>query len=137
MGGWGPVIVAGLISGSALGARAQVAAPGSACRFEVVGAGKVAKVLDGRSFLLEDGREVRLAAVEVPALRGSEDTGALSPAASYTTMVLFGAPGLNVDLDSSSFHEPRFALAARHTTAPAKHSTRETAMVLAFILPPA
>jgi endonuclease YncB( thermonuclease family) len=67
MGGWAPVIVAGLVAGSALGARAEVATPAaaSACRFEVVGTGTVAKVLDGRSFLFEDGREVRLAAVEV------------------------------------------------------------------------
>jgi endonuclease YncB( thermonuclease family) len=80
MGGWAPVIVTGLIVGSTLGASAQVAAPASACRFEVVGAGKVAKVLDGRSFQLEDGREVRLAAIEVPSLPGSEDTGTQVPA---------------------------------------------------------
>ena len=40
----------------------------------------VAKILDGRSFLLQDGREVRLAAVEVPALPGPDDTGATAPA---------------------------------------------------------
>jgi endonuclease YncB( thermonuclease family) len=37
-----------------------------ACRFNVVGTGKVARILDGRSFALDDGREVRLAGIEVP-----------------------------------------------------------------------
>src|ERR1043166_7991025 len=37
-----------------------------ACRFNVVGTGKVARILDGRSFALDDGREVRLAGIEGP-----------------------------------------------------------------------
>src|SRR5207237_4566641 len=48
---------------------------GAGCRFEVIGAGKVAKVIDGRSFVLDDGREVRLAAVEVPLPPPSGETG--------------------------------------------------------------
>ncbi|HEY7664539.1 MAG TPA: thermonuclease family protein [Xanthobacteraceae bacterium] len=40
--------------------------PPTACRFEAAGAGKVRTVADGRSFTLEDGREVRLAGIEVP-----------------------------------------------------------------------
>src|SRR5258708_21624637 len=45
MGGWVLVVIAGLVAGSVCVARAQVATPAaaSACRFEVVGAGKVAK----------------------------------------------------------------------------------------------
>jgi endonuclease YncB( thermonuclease family) len=78
MGGWAPLIAAGLVAGSALQARAQAAAPHtSACRFEAVGAGRVSKVIDGRSVLLDDGREVRLAAIEVPALPAPGDTGEL------------------------------------------------------------
>jgi endonuclease YncB( thermonuclease family) len=38
----------------------------NACRLEPAGSGKVANVLDGRSFLLDDGREIRLAGIEVP-----------------------------------------------------------------------
>ncbi|MEA2905752.1 MAG: hypothetical protein QOI12_3139 [Alphaproteobacteria bacterium] len=49
--------------------------PASACRFAMVGSGKVARVIDGRSFVLDDGREVRVAAVEVPPIAGSGDTG--------------------------------------------------------------
>src|SRR5262249_3477755 len=35
--------------------------------------GVVRKILDGRTFVLEDGREVRLAAIEVPALAAPQD----------------------------------------------------------------
>ena len=40
--------------------------PSTACRFEAAGAGKVRAVIDGRSFTLDDGREIRLAGIEVP-----------------------------------------------------------------------
>ena len=43
-----------------------VARADGACRFEILGAGKVAKVVDGRNFVMEDGREVRIAGIEVP-----------------------------------------------------------------------
>jgi endonuclease YncB( thermonuclease family) len=43
-----------------------IARADSACRFEVLGSGKVTKVVDGRSFVMEDGREVRIAGIEVP-----------------------------------------------------------------------
>jgi endonuclease YncB( thermonuclease family) len=38
----------------------------TACRFEAAGTAKVRAVTDGRSFILEDGREIRLAGIEVP-----------------------------------------------------------------------
>jgi len=76
MGCWDRVLIAGLVAGSAFGAHAGEAglAGVSACRFEVVAAGTVAQVLDGRSFVLEGGREVRLAALEVPLLPAPDDT---------------------------------------------------------------
>src|SRR5262249_58418147 len=40
--------------------------PVTACRFEVAGTGKVRAITGGRSFILDDGREIRLAAIEVP-----------------------------------------------------------------------
>src|ERR1700733_1791710 len=70
MGGWGCVIVAGFVAGSSLGARAQESGPVSACRFELVGGGQVAQVIDGSSFTLGDGREGRLAAIEGLAPKG-------------------------------------------------------------------
>ena len=46
----------------ASGAAAQEAN----CTFEDAGTGTVRAVLDGRSFVLTDGREVRLAGIETP-----------------------------------------------------------------------
>jgi endonuclease YncB( thermonuclease family) len=40
--------------------------PSTACRFEGVSSGKVRTIADGRSFVLDDGREIRLAGIEVP-----------------------------------------------------------------------
>jgi endonuclease YncB( thermonuclease family) len=81
MGGWGLLIIAGLVTGWGFDARAQAAAPASiaACRFDVVATGRVAKILDGRSFVMDDGREVRLAAIEVPA--SADDTSSRAVAA--------------------------------------------------------
>jgi endonuclease YncB( thermonuclease family) len=81
MGGWGLLIVAGLVTaGSAFESRAQVAAPASiaACRFGLVATGRVARILDGRSFVMDDGREVRLAAIEVLAGGGDASPRALA-----------------------------------------------------------
>lgn len=75
MGGWGVLIAAGLAAASASAALAQGNVPISACRFEVIGAGRVAKVLDARDFVLDDGREVRLAAIEAPAAPAPGETG--------------------------------------------------------------
>jgi len=44
----------------------------TACRYETAGQGTVATVTDGRSFVLTDGREVRLAGLEVPIYRPDE-----------------------------------------------------------------
>jgi endonuclease YncB( thermonuclease family) len=49
--------------------------PLSACRFEVAGTGKVRAITDGRSFILDDGREVRLAAIEVPLAPAAGQSG--------------------------------------------------------------
>jgi endonuclease YncB( thermonuclease family) len=68
-------------------AMAATAAPAesrmtSACRFEFAGTGMVRAVVDGRSFALDDGREVRLAAIEVPFLtRTGEDEASVAPGA--------------------------------------------------------
>jgi len=46
----------------------QKLAPASACGGEEIARGTVSRVADGRTFVLGDGREVRLAAIEVPLL---------------------------------------------------------------------
>jgi endonuclease YncB( thermonuclease family) len=47
----------------------------AACTLHGVGTGRVAEVRDGRSFILEDGREVRLPNIEVPLLETSAPGG--------------------------------------------------------------
>lgn len=61
------------------GARAE-SRPATACRFEVAGSGQVRAITDGRSFILDDGREIRLGGIEVPLPPGSGETGARAEA---------------------------------------------------------
>ena len=71
-------LVAGsMMAGSLPDSRAEGAPPHARYRLPIraAGAGKVAAVIDGRSFLLDDGREVRLAAIEVPLLPAPGETG--------------------------------------------------------------
>lgn len=53
----------------------------AACTLETVASGTVATVIDGRTFALEDGREVRLPAIEVPPPPEPNPTPAAAPAA--------------------------------------------------------
>ena len=52
--------------------------PAIACGRETVARGAVSHAIDGRTFVLDDGREVRLAAIEVPPLPMSQEAGAAS-----------------------------------------------------------
>jgi endonuclease YncB( thermonuclease family) len=63
--------MAGAIVPPAASARAE-SGPSTACRFEAAGTGTVRAVIDGRSFTLDDGREIRLAGIEVPPPRAGE-----------------------------------------------------------------
>jgi endonuclease YncB( thermonuclease family) len=84
MGGWGPIVIAGLLSGAVLEARAQDSSfqLSSRCAAETTSsAGRVDRVIDGRSFVLDDGREIRLAALEVPDAAGTSPAGQASRAA--------------------------------------------------------
>jgi endonuclease YncB( thermonuclease family) len=66
--------MAGVMTLPAASARAESAAA-TACRFEAAGTGKVRAIIDGRSFALDDGREIRLAAIEVPFPPRSGESG--------------------------------------------------------------
>jgi len=83
MGGWGPILIAGLLCGAALEARAQDSSfhLSSRCAAETSSAGRVDRVIDGRSFALDDGREIRLAALEVPPAAETSPAGQASRAA--------------------------------------------------------
>jgi len=66
MGGWGLLVGIAVMAGAVLDARAQVA--DSPCGSTPTITGRVARVVDGRSFALDDEREVRIAALEVPTI---------------------------------------------------------------------
>jgi endonuclease YncB( thermonuclease family) len=53
----------------------------AACTLETAASGTVATVVDGRTFVLEDGREVRLPSIEVPAPPSPNPTPAAAPVA--------------------------------------------------------
>jgi endonuclease YncB( thermonuclease family) len=64
-----PLVLAGFLAGPLADARADEAPPAATqCRPSSVPGGRVAAVIDGRTFTLENGREVRLSAIESPAL---------------------------------------------------------------------
>jgi endonuclease YncB( thermonuclease family) len=87
---WRAVFVVGL-AGFLQPAGAEDAKPPAACRFESLGAdsidrGRVSAVVDGRTFVLEDGRELRLAGIEVPAaMPGTHDAPVLTAAQAAKT----------------------------------------------------
>src|SRR5207248_7461925 len=90
MARWGRIVVAGVLAG-ALAPDARAAppvapAPNSACGFESAGTGAVARVLDGRSFVLDDGREIRLAGIEVPPASDTAGPHAEAAAAAKTAL---------------------------------------------------
>jgi len=63
------------------------------CRFEPAGVAKVRAISDGRSLILEDGREIRLAGIEVPLLPAAGESGpdaeaALAVRAALAAMVV-------------------------------------------------
>jgi hypothetical protein len=94
-------IAAGVIAAAVLSARAQgtrlAALPtATGCRAELVGGdildgGKVRAITDGRSFVLEDGREIRLAGIEVPLPPGPAESGARAAATRVASQVSLAA----------------------------------------------
>src|SRR5436190_17404775 len=59
-----------------------------------------------------------------------------SPAASYTTVLLWGKPAASVDLLSFNFQVPICTSSARQTAPANSRSTNVNAHVLVFMLPP-
>jgi endonuclease YncB( thermonuclease family) len=121
-------MVAGLVAGSVLCARAQDVSvlPPSACHFEPVAIGKVAKILDGRNIVLDDGRAIRLAAVEVPAM----ETGAPATAAAAKFALEALLAGQTVELRQSAPATDRYGRMLAHVTVMRDGSERSAAHAL-------
>ena len=67
------MILVGVLAGAVLDARAQDFV--SRCGAEAMSPGRADRVIDGRSFVLADGREIRLASLEVPPAGDSSTAG--------------------------------------------------------------
>jgi len=76
-GGLAAALAAQLAAMGVVGDAAAQARPERAmrCGGEVVARASAGRVIDGRTLVLEDGREVRLAAIEVPPLAQTQQTG--------------------------------------------------------------
>ena len=68
----------------------------------------VSRVVDGRTFVLDDGREVRLAGIEVPSLPQSQDAAAASGAAAAKDALNALAGGDQVLLRQAEFPSDRY-----------------------------
>jgi endonuclease YncB( thermonuclease family) len=115
MGGWGVLIAAGMAAAPAFAALAQDAAAISACQFEKIGSGRVAKVLDGRSFVLDDGREVRLAGIETPPVPAAGESDAQAKAGTAARAALAAlVAGRMVELHQRSPAADRYGRTVAH-----------------------
>jgi endonuclease YncB( thermonuclease family) len=85
----------------------------TSCRSEPAGTGKVRAITDGRSFTLDDGREIRLAGIEAPLLPGPGEAGARAKAglAARTALESMIA-GRNVELRQNGVSADRYGRAA-------------------------
>lgn len=67
-----------------------IAASAAPCRFETQGEGRVAAVIDARSFRLADGREIKLAGIEPVSAEAARRTAALAAIVAGRDVVLRG-----------------------------------------------
>jgi endonuclease YncB( thermonuclease family) len=83
MMGWRVGISSAIFAGAFISAcgccrvLAQAPQTAPACGGDELARGTVTRVIDGRSFVLDDGREVRLAGIEVPPLPSPQDANPL------------------------------------------------------------
>jgi hypothetical protein len=93
MSGWGGVLAAAFVAefAAVCGAfsataqeRPQTAFP---CGGETIARGSASRFIDGRTFVLDDGREVRLAAIEVPQLPLRNRKKRIATGASWLTLL--------------------------------------------------
>ncbi len=87
--------------------------PSTSCRSEPGGTGKVRAITDGRSFTLDDGREIRLAGIEAPLLPGPGEAGTQANAGSAARAVLESIiAGQNVELRQNGMPADRYGRTA-------------------------
>ena len=83
-------------------------APAFACGGEEIARGKVSRVVDGRTFVLEDGREVRLAGLEVPPMPLPGESSAMPGGAAAKDGLDALVRGVEVALQRAEFKSDRY-----------------------------
>jgi endonuclease YncB( thermonuclease family) len=108
--------LAAVMSWPLTGVFAQTRLPSTdVCRAEPIGAARVSAVADGRSFLLEDGREIRLPGIEVPPPPRGSETGARAEAGSAARAALTSLlAGQTVELRQSAPAADRYGRSLAH-----------------------
>jgi endonuclease YncB( thermonuclease family) len=89
-------------------ARAMEQLAAHACGGDEIARGTVNRVVDGRTFVLEDGREVRLAAIEVPPVPATQDAGQAPDGKAAATALNALAGGDQVILRSAEIASDRY-----------------------------
>jgi endonuclease YncB( thermonuclease family) len=112
MGGWALMMAAGLLAGAVLAADAENARADDArakdasrCGADSITGGQAARILDARSFVMDDGREIRLAALEVPFDGDASAAGAGSAAQAALSGLLAGQ---TIDLRAAATGSDRY-----------------------------
>jgi endonuclease YncB( thermonuclease family) len=87
--------------------------PSTSCRSEPGGIGKVRAITDGRSFTLDDGREIRLAGIEAPLFPGPGEAGTRAKAGLAARAALESIiAGQNVELRQNGMPADRYGRTA-------------------------
>jgi endonuclease YncB( thermonuclease family) len=117
MGGRAVCLIAALVMAPLPCAHAQGSTPGlqAPCSYNIAGAGTVSAVVDGRSFVLDDGRAVRLADVEVPLAPLPGETGPRAAAGTAARAALTSiVAGRRVELRARELSTDRYGRAVAH-----------------------
>jgi len=69
-----------------------------ACGGETIARGSAIRIVDGRTFVLDDGREIRLAAIEVPVVASPQESGVVPGAAAARDALVAQLAGAEVVL---------------------------------------
>jgi endonuclease YncB( thermonuclease family) len=111
MTGWWDGILAALCAAACgcccAAAQEQPKSP-SACGGDVIARGVAGRIVDGRTFVLDDGREVRLAALEVPPLALLEKSETAPGAAAAKDALAALAMGAQLVLRRAEFPTDRY-----------------------------
>src|SRR5262245_61706664 len=109
--------LAGMAATAPADAYAQTKPEANPCRLEPAGIGKVVSAVDGRSFLLADGREIRLPGIEVPFAPGPGESGARADAGRAARAALSDLiGGQTVELRQTGAATDRYGRLLAHAT---------------------